>query len=187
MIATTESPLDPLASHKAIAASGWKGRVVTAYRPDPVVDPEFDGFAANLQTFGEITRCDTQTWHGYLEAHRQRRAYFKQHGATSTDHGHLSAQTVDLAQSDAERLFSKIVGGKFTAGDAELFRAQMLTEMARMSLDDGLVMQIHPGSIRNHNPGIYEKFGRDMGADIPSRTDYVHALKPLARPLRQRA
>jgi len=179
VIATTESPLDPLDSHKAIAASGWKGRVVTAYRPDPVVDPEFDGFRANLQKLGDLTRCDTFSWHGYLEAHRLRRAYFKQHGATSTDHGHLTAQTVDLAQADAERLFAKVTGENFNEGDAELFRAQMLTEMARMSLDDGLVMQIHPGSMRNHNPGLHAKFGRDMGADIPTRTDYVHALKPL--------
>ena len=179
VIATTESPLDPLASHDAIKSSGWKGRVVTAYRPDPVVDPEFDGFKANIETFGNITRCDTFTWHGYLEAHRLRRAYFKQHGATSTDHGHVSAQTVDLPQADAERLFAKIVAGQFSEGDAELFRAQMLTEMARMSLDDGLVMQIHPGSMRNHNPQLYAKFGRDMGADIPTRTDYVRALKPL--------
>ena len=75
-----------------------------------MVDPEFDGFRANLQTFGDLTRCDTFSWHGYLEAHRLRRAYFKQHGATSTDHGHLTAQTVDLAQADAERLFAKVIG-----------------------------------------------------------------------------
>jgi len=179
VIATTESPLDPLESHKAIKASGWKGRVVTAYRPDPVIDPEFEGFKNNLQKFGDLTRCDTFSWHGYLEAHRARRDFFKQHGATSTDHGHLTAQTVDLAQSDAERLFAKVTSDNFTEGDAELFRAQMLTEMARMSLDDGLVMQIHPGSMRSHNPQLYAKFGRDMGADIPTRTDYVHALKPL--------
>ena len=116
VIATTESPLDPLASHDAIKASGWKGRVVTAYRPDPVIDPEFDGFKANIETFGNITRCDTFTWHGYLEAHRLRRAYFKQHGATSTDHGHVSAQTVDLPQADAERLFAKIVAGPVQRG-----------------------------------------------------------------------
>jgi glucuronate isomerase len=179
VIATTESPLDPLKSHQAIKTSGWKGRVVTAYRPDPVVDPEFDGFRANLEKLGAITGCDTLTWHGYLEAHRLRRGFFKQHGATSTDHGHRTAQTMDLPQADAERLFFKVVSGEFTEGDAELFRAQMLTEMARMSLDDGLVMQIHPGSYRNHNPALHARFGRDMGADIPTRTDYVHALKPL--------
>ena len=187
MIATTESPLDPLEHHKAIKASGWKGRVVTAYRPDPVVDPEFDGFRANLEKFGDLTRCDTFTWHGYLEAHRLRRAYFKQHGATSTDHGHPTAQTVDLPQADAERLFGKSSRELVTEGDAELFRAQMLTEMARMSLDDGLVMQIHPGSLRNHNPALHERFGRDMGADIPTRTDYVQRAQAAARPLRQRA
>jgi glucuronate isomerase len=179
VIATTESPLDPLESHKKIKASGWKGRVVTAYRPDPVVDPEFDGFGGNLEKFADITGCDAFSWVGYLEAHRKRRAYFKEHGATSTDHGHPSAQTADLSPENAEKLFRKITSTKFTEGDAELFRAQMLTEMARMSLDDGLVMQIHPGSMRNHNPGIHARFGRDMGADIPTRTDYVHALKPL--------
>ena len=178
-IATTESPLDPLASHEAIRASGWNGRVITAYRPDPVVDPEFDKFAANLIHFGEITGCDTHSWHGYLDAHARRRAFFKSYGATSTDHGHLTARTADLAPGEAAALFDTVVGGRFTAGEADLFRGQMLTEMARMSLDDGLVMQIHPGSLRNHNRKLFKRFGRDMGADIPTRTDYVHGLQPL--------
>ena len=179
VIATTESPLDDLAHHAAIRASGWSGRVVTAYRPDPVVDPQFDGFAANLTRLGEITGCDTHSWRGYLDAHRARRAYFKSFGATSTDHGHLTARTADLPQADAERLFAKVVSGDAGTEEADLFRGQMLTEMARMSLEDGLVMQIHPGSFRSHNPTLYARFGRDMGADIPTRTDYVHALKPL--------
>jgi len=179
VIATTESPLDPLEHHRAIRDSGWGGRVVTAYRPDPVVDPDFEGFAANLKRFGEITGCDTGTWQGYLEAHRKRRAFFKEMGATSTDHGHPTAATADLSQSDAEKLFTRVASGACTAVDAETFRAQMLTEMARMSLDDGLVLQIHPGSYRNHNTQLMARFGRDMGADIPTRTDYVRALKPL--------
>src|SRR5262249_52356885 len=171
--------LDALAHHQKIRASGWQGRVVTAYRPDPVVDPEFEGFAANMKQLGEITRRDTTTWSGYLEALMDRRRYFAEHGATSTDHGHPSARTADLARADAEKLFAKVLGGSFTPDDAELFRAQMLTEMARMSLEDGLVMQIHPGSFRNHSPGIHRAFGRDKGFDIPTRTDYVRALKPL--------
>ena len=178
-IATTESPLDPLASHEAIRASGWNGRVVTAYRPDPVVDPEFQGFCANLRTFGDITGCDTFSWSGYLDAHRKRRAVFKGYGATSTDHGHPSARTADLSRPEAEALFAKVTAGDSTAEEADLFRGQMLTEMAAMSLEDGLVMQIHPGSSRNHNRAVFERFGRDMGADIPMPTDYVRALKPL--------
>ncbi|HVL72204.1 MAG TPA: glucuronate isomerase, partial [Beijerinckiaceae bacterium] len=97
----------------------------------------------------------------------------------STDHGHPSAATANLSPHEAEALFRRIAGGDASAADAELFRAQMLTEMARMSLDDGLVLQIHPGSFRNHNEHIFGRFGRDMGADIPTRTDYVRALKPL--------
>jgi glucuronate isomerase len=179
VIATTESPLDPLLHHEAIRQSGWKGRVVTAYRPDPVVDPDFEGFALNLEKFGDITGCDTMSWPGYLEAHRKRRAFFRGFGATATDHGHPSAATANLPAAEAEARFQKIVTGKFSAEEAELFRAQMLTEMAAMSLEDGMVMQIHPGSFRNHNSEIFGRFGRDMGADIPTRTDYVRGLKPL--------
>ncbi len=184
VIATTESPLDDLGHHAAIMAEnarpgGWQGRVVTAYRPDPVVDPEFEGFRANLARFSEITGEDCLTWRGYLAAHRQRRAFFARHGATSTDHGHPSARTADLSPAEAEALFDKVAKGEFSAADAELFRAQMLTEMAGMSLADGLVMQLHPGSFRNHNAALFAGFGRDKGADIPMRTDYVHALKPL--------
>ena len=149
------------------------------YRPDPVVDPDFEGFRANLQMFSELTGEDCLTWQGYLAAHRQRRAFFAAMGATSTDHGHPSAQTADLPRAEAEALFGKVSAGSFTPAEAELFRAQMLTEMAAMSLDDGLVMQIHPGSFRNHNAQVFKNFGRDKGADIPQRTEYVHALKPL--------
>jgi glucuronate isomerase len=162
-----------------IRDSGWGGRVVTAYRPDPVVDPEFENFRANIARFGEITGCDTLDFNGYLEAHRKRRAYFKSFGATSTDHGHPTARTADLPLADKHRLFNKVVRGDFSSEEAELFRGQMLTEMAAMSLDDGLVLQIHPGSYRNHNPQLFAAFGRDVGADIPTRTDYVRALKPL--------
>ncbi len=179
VIATTESPLDDLAHHAAIRDSGWKGRVITAYRPDPVVDPEFAGFRDNLKIFSELTGEDCFGWSGYLAAHRQRRAFFASMGATSTDHGHPTAQTADLPQADAEALFRKVSTATFTPAEAEQFRAQMLTEMAAMSVDDGLVMQLHPGSLRNHNAQVFAALGRDKGADIPMRTDYVHALKPL--------
>jgi Glucuronate isomerase len=179
VIATTESPLDSLAHHRAIRESGWGGRVVTAYRPDPVVDPQFDGFATNVERFGELTGEDTATWSGYLAAHRARRAFFKSLGATSTDHGHPTARTLDLDPGEAQRLLDRALRQTISVDEAESFRAQMLTEMAQMSVDDGLVMQIHPGSFRNHNPAIHREFGRDKGADIPMRTDYVHALKPL--------
>lgn len=178
-IATTDSPLDGLAEHETVRASGWKGRVLPTYRPDAVIDPHIEGFRENVRKLGEITGCDTDIWEDYLEAHRRRRDFFRERGATATDHGHPSARTADLSFDDAETLFENILSGDFSAEEAELFRAQMLTEMARMSLDDGLVMQLHPGSFRDHNPAILARFGRNMGADIPQPTDYVRALKPL--------
>lgn len=179
VLATTESPLDNLPHHTKIQSSDWPGRVITTFRPDPVVDPDFEGFADNLVQLGELSGEDTATWQGYLNALRQRRAYFKDFGATASDHGHPTAATADLSRAECERLFGAIVSGDFTTGDAELFRAQMLTEMAAMSLDDGLVMQLHPGVLRNHNRTLFEQYGRDKGADIPLSTEYVHALRPL--------
>jgi len=179
VLATTESPLDALPHHRALRASGWKGRVITTFRPDPVVDPEVEGFSENVTRLGELTNEDTSSWPGYLRALARRRVDFKELGATATDHGHPSATTSDLTRAESERLFAKALLGRATAAEAQLFRGQMLTEMARMSLDDGLVMQIHPGSFRDHNPTIFKAFGRDKGADIPTPTDYVFALKPL--------
>jgi glucuronate isomerase len=179
VLATTESPLDRLVHHQKIRASGWKGRVITAFRPDPVVDPETEGFSANLAELGALTGENTRTWAGYLKALANRRAYFAALGATSTDHGHPTATTCDLPATECERLLGAGLAGGITPEEAERFRGQMLTEMARMSIDDGLVMQIHAGAFRNHNPSVLRAFGRDKGADIPTRTDYVRALKPL--------
>ena len=178
VIATTDGALDDLAAHDAIRASDWGGRVVPTYRPDAVVNPEAAGFAGNVRKLVEITG-NALDWEGYLAAHRARRAYFRERGATATDHGHPTARTADLSKGAAALLFDRILSGTVSPEDAEVFRAQMLTEMARMSLDDGLVMQIHPGSYRNHNPSLFAAFGPDMGADIPQPTDYVRALKPL--------
>ena len=178
-IATTDSALDDLRYHDQIRASGWKGRVIPAYRPDAVVDPDFAGFADNVTAFVRAAGFDAVTWANYLEAHRAKRAFFKERGATSTDHGHPSARTADLDEATASALFAIVASGGGSAEERELFRAQMLTEMARMSQADGLVMQIHPGSVRNHNAGLFGAFGRDMGADIPSATDYVRALRPM--------
>jgi glucuronate isomerase len=179
VLSTTESPLDTLKHHQKLRDSGWKGRIIPTYRPDPVVDPEFAGFAQNIQQLGEITGEDTKTWTGYLRALSDRRRFFSSLGATATDHGHVSAGTFDLSRSQCESLLAKAIAGNITPAEAQEFRGQMMIEMAQMSLEDGLVMQIHPGSYRNHNPSIFEAFGLDKGADIPMRTDYVHALKPL--------
>jgi glucuronate isomerase len=178
-LATTDAAVDQLEQHKKIKASGWKGRVLPTFRPDAVVDAEYAGFRENLEKLGEVSNEDVSNYAGYLAALRKRRAYFIENGATATDHGHLTAMTADLSPNQASALYERIYTGKTSAGDVELFQAQMLTEMACMSVEDGLTMQLHPGSIRNHNKVVYEKFGRDKGADMPSPTEYVRGLRPL--------
>jgi glucuronate isomerase len=179
VLSTTDSPIDSLADHLAIRDSNWKARIVPTFRPDPVVDPEFAGFAANIAELGRQTNEDTASWSGYLSGLRKARARFRSLGCTATDHGHPTPQTADLSKDAAAALFHSVLTGTADAAKQELFRAQMLTEMAQMSLEDGLVMQIHPGSVRNHNRFLHERYGRDIGADIPQSTNYVHSLLPL--------
>lgn len=179
VLSTTDSPLDTLEYHKSIRESGWKGRVLPTFRPDSVIDAEYIGFQENIQKLGAITGENIGTFKGYLNALRNRREFFKSLGATATDHGHLTAMTADLDPAAAESLYQRILSGHSVPEEQQLFQAQMLTEMAGMSVEDGLTMQLHPGSIRNHNRQVYEKFGRDKGADIPSPTEYVRNLRPL--------
>ncbi|MES2420574.1 MAG: glucuronate isomerase [Pseudomonadota bacterium] len=178
-LATTEGADDPLDAHRAIRDSGWTGRVVTTYRPDGVIDVEHEAFRPTMERFAALTGEDVWTWPGYLAAHRKRRADFRAAGATATDHGHPTAQTANLDPGAAATLFERVIGPDPTPSDAELFRAQMLTEMARMSIEDGMVMQIHPGSVRNHNARLFASHGRDRGADIPARADFVNGLRPM--------
>ena len=179
VLATTDSALSTLEAHQAIRGSGWTGRVLPTFRPDAAVDPSASEFERGLQELGAMTGEDTGQWQGYLRALRKRREQFRALGCTATDHGHPTAATADLPAGEAERLYGRVASGVSSAADQELFRAQMLTEMARMSLEDGLVMQLHPGSFRNHNPELFARWGPDAGADIPMPTDYVRGLRPL--------
>ncbi|WP_267397477.1 glucuronate isomerase [Sphingomonas sp. GC_Shp_1] len=178
-LATTEGADDPLDAHRAIRASGWPGRITTTYRPDGVIDVEHEAFRPTMERFAALTGEDVWTWSGYLAAHAKRRADFRAAGATATDHGHPTARTANLTGSEAAALFERVIKPGASAADAELFRAQMLTEMAKMSVNDGMVMQIHPGSSRNHNARLFASHGRDRGADIPVRADFVNGLKPM--------
>lgn len=179
VLSTTDACLDDLAHHREVRRSDWSGRIVPTYRPDQVTNPDSEGFVDSVAHLGAITGEDTAKWDGLLAAHRARRAHFIAHGATSTDHGHPTAQTADLSAQACQVLLDEVLSGTADPARKELFRAQMLTEMARMTIEDGLVMQLHPGSRRSHSPGILRRHGADKGFDIPGPTDYVEGLRPL--------
>jgi glucuronate isomerase len=178
-LATTEGAADPLVHHQKIKRE-WDGHVITTFRPDGVVNPEIDGFVKNMADLAEVTKENVATWKGYLAALKNRRQYFRDVGrATATDHGHPTPITCDLPDVECQRLLDRALKGAATPTEAEMFRGQMLTEMALMSIDDGMTMQIHPGAYRNHNPELFAAYGADRGADIPQRVSYVDNLKPL--------
>jgi len=169
VLATTDAAADSLAHHCAIRESGWKGRVIPTFRPDAqfkISSPEFDALGAS-------------DYPGLVRALAERRAYFKQLGATATDHGVLEPYTSLLSEEEAERLFQRARQGKATADDERRFTAHLLMEMARLSLADGLVMQIHAGALRDHNRAVFERFGSHMGGDIPVATEFTRNLRPL--------
>lgn len=178
-IATTEFALDPLTHHQKMAEEGYIGRVRTTYRPDDVTNPDRPGFLDRLHQLGALTGENVATWTGLINAHRQRRETFRRYGAVATDHGMPSADTADLAPPERQALLDRLLKGGYSDADAALFRAQMLTEMALLSVEDGMVMQIHAGARRNTDPQLMAERGADLGGDIPGSTDYVGGMKAL--------
>ena len=179
VLATTDDATDTLNDHKKIRDSLWSGRVIPTFRPDKCLDPEHESFKDHLILLAEITKEDTSRFSSYLRALKSRRQHFKNLGATATDHGVPSAYTNLLSEREMQILLDKALTGQLLANEAQAFRGHMLIEMAKMSLDDELVMQIHPGSYRNHNAHLFLHFGRDVGADIPQSTEYTQNLKPF--------
>jgi glucuronate isomerase len=177
VLATTDAAIDDLAHHAMIEQSGWQGRVIPTFRPDGVLDGNDPAFLPNLAVLEAQTGHDLGTYDGYLAALRDRRAYFIDKGATATDHGIEVVHTEWLNNPNA--LYQKLKSGTGTAQDALRFYGHMLIEMAQMSVEDGLTMQIHAGARRNTNASLLGGFGKDMGADIPIVVDWVRGMGPL--------
>lgn len=179
VLCTTDAATDPLEHHQAIRASGWPGRILPTFRPDAVVNIDTSGWTDNIAGLSAVSGIDVHDYQSYIEALENRRAYFKKMGATATDHSAISPYTVQLSPQEADAIFQRALKGESTADDARRFTGHMFMENARMSIEDGLVMQLHPGSYRGHNSPILERFGPDMGADIPVATEYTRNLHSL--------
>lgn len=179
VLSTTDAAPDTLKYHQTIKDSDWNGRVIPCFRPDSVTNLMFPNWKNQIDALSKTSGIEVKSYKSFIEALENRRAFYKEVGATSTDQGVYAPFTHRLTDSHAEAIFKKALKGEATPDDANAFTAHMLMEMARMSTEDGLVMQIHPGSDRNHNSVIFNKFGLDKGCDIPVQTEYTHNLKEL--------
>lgn len=179
VLCTTDAATDTLPHHQALQTSDWQGNIRPTFRPDSVVNLDFDNWRGNIDTLSEVSGTTVHNYATLLTALEHRRAYFKEMGATATDHAALTPYTVNLSPAEADAIFQRALKGEATAADTKQFTGHMLIQMARMSIEDGLVMQLHPGSFRNHNDALYRRFGRDKGADIPTAIDFTHGLRPL--------
>jgi glucuronate isomerase len=178
-LSTTDPATDDLHHHQAIRASGWKGRVVPCFRPDGVVNLDTLGWRQNIDALSAVSGVDVVDYASYIQAIEQRRAFFKSSNATATDHAALTAYTVELPAIEVEAIFQRALRGKTTDQDVVRFTGHMLMEMAHMSVEDGLVMQLHIGAYRNHNELIFTRFGADKGGDIPIQSEFTRNLRPL--------
>lgn len=178
-LCTTDAASDPLDSHQAIRQSGWTGRILPTFRPDGVVDVLHEDWRANLAQLGAVSGLEIHDYATFLEALAARRAAFRALGATATDHGYERCRFVPYDAERARDLFDRALAGRFDAGDSEELTSYALFDLARMALDDGMVMQLHAGSQRNHNAALFARFGRDKGADIPVMTGFTRDLKAL--------
>ncbi len=179
VLCTTDAATDTLEHHQALRASGWPGRVIPCFRPDAVVNLDAPGWRENMTRLGALTGRDVTGYRAFLQALEQRRAFFKAQGALAADHAAVTANTETLADPEAEAVFQRALQGRATPADAERFTAHMLSESARMSVEDGLVMQLHVHVLRNHHSAVLEGFGADKGGDIPVQGEFTRALRPL--------
>lgn len=176
---TTDAAEDTLEHHQTIRDSGWDGNIVPCFRPDGVVNMAMPGWRGNVARLGQVAGYEVNGYKMFIQALEERRTFFKSLGATSTDHAVLEPYTHRLPDREADAIFQRALQGQTTEKDHKAFTAHMLMELARMSCEDGLVMQIHPGSFRNHNPFIFNRFGPDNGCDIPIATEYTRNLREL--------
>ena len=179
VLCTTDAATDPLVWHQKIRESEWKGQVRPTFRPDLAMNILHPDWAAEIERLGKLSGQEITSYSRYIAALEGRRAFFKSMGASATDHAAITPFTARLANADAAAIFDRAAGGEATPADLHAFTGHMLMEMARMSVEDGLVMQVHPGSARNHNQIIFERFGPDRGCDIPLATEYTRNLQPL--------
>lgn len=179
VLATTDAATDSLEHHRAIRESGWKGRVVPTFRPDGVVNIDRPDWRENIDTLGEVAGFEISSVKRLIAALELRRAYFKEMGASATDHAALTPYTAELSERDADAILKRALDASASEEDATRFTGHLLMESARMSIDDGLVMQLHVGSYRNHNRRIFERFGADKGADIPIPVEFTRNISPL--------
>jgi len=180
VLTTTDPATSDLALHQALENDPtWKGRLLPNFRPDEVVDPAQPGFLANLARLAEVSGTDTSTYAGYVRALESRREFFRQHGATATDHGVPVTTTERLGPAQAAQIYERLRRGEGSGADIEAFRGHMLDEMARMAADDGMVMQLHVGVVRDYDPGYAAAYGRDIGQDFPYAMEFTRTLRPL--------
>ena len=179
ILATTDSALSDLAAHRKLEGLLGPGRIVPTFRPDSLLHVRHASWRAEIAQLSQISGIDVGDYSSFLAALRQRRGAFIAAGARATDHGHLSADTTPLPGDEARRIFAAALNGEATASEAEAFSANMLYEMAAMSVEDGLVMQLHPGGLRNHSGPVSRSHGPDKGFDIPVKVEFTNALRPM--------
>jgi glucuronate isomerase len=180
VLATTDDPCDDLSAHRALAADpDWTARVIPTFRPDRYLEPGQEGWAKAMTRLAESTGIDTSGYDGYVRALEARRRHFVEHGATSADHSHADVRTEPLPDGEAARIYRAALAGTASEAETTAFRRHMLLEMARMSVEDGLVMTLHPAVRRDHHPPSRRRYGPDTGHDIPLRAEFTDALRPL--------
>lgn len=179
LIATTDPATSDLSSHRDLHERGWASRIVPTFRPDALIDIEAEGWPAHIRELARVSGVEIVDYRSFIAAIEERRAAFVAAGATACDHGTNFAETHELPIEAVSRLFDNALRGEREPEAAAAFAGHMLNEMARMSSEDGLVMQLHPGVVRNHDRSVLARYGADVGYDIPVAVEFTLSLRPL--------
>jgi glucuronate isomerase len=178
-LCTTDDPIDDLAYHKQIAASGFSVKVLPTFRPDKAmgVDDEIV-FIEYVNTLAAVAGVSIRSLADYKSAIKSRHDFFHAAGCRLSDHGLEHIYAEDFTEEEIEHIFERLITGKsLNKKEKWQFKSAMLIYFAHLDHARGWTQQFHLGALRNNNARLLGALGPDTGFD--SIGDFEQA-KPLS-------
>lgn len=178
VLCTTDDPVDDLRYHKIIADSGFKTKVLPAWRPDKAMAIEdTHAFNTYIDKLAKVAEVNIVNYEDYQRALLKRHDYFAEMGCRLSDHGIMTFYDVDYTDDEISSIFKKLRNNEIlTHKEIEKFQTKMLTVFAEMDADKGWTQQFHYGAIRNNNSLMMKKIGPDTGYDSIGEFDAAIAM-----------
>lgn len=165
-VCTTDDPVDDLANHKAIAASGFQVKVLPTFRPDKSFNIDRAGFQDYIRKLATVSGVQINNFGDLLKALDLRLDYFAAHGCKLSDHAIDIAFFAPASETELSQILARAMANETVSkDDADKFKTAVMLHLGREYAKRGWAMQLHIGAQRNNNTRMFNKLGPDTGWD----------------------